>query len=354
LTLNADGSFSYPPAPDFDGEDSFTYTVSDGHGGTAIGTAKIGVADSEPVAASDSVTMSDTTSKTIDLVIVLDQSASMGDDPGVDGFSTRMELARSAIAGLFQAYQSVADVHIQIVNFASTAASSGWLSTPEAANAYLAGLTPGGGTNYSAAIDKTIASYVNVPTADTPGNTATEIYFLSDGNPTAGTSLADTGKVGTWENFLSSPANHIDKAFAVGIGSGIAPGDPDLADVAFPNGDPSNPLVLTDESQLLDTLTGTVANHTSGNVLTNDDFGADGKGNGGVGLLSIQVNGHTHTYDQAANQIHDETNALVAAGAVLAVHTGQGGDLVFHFDTGDYTYAAPEVTGAPIDESFTY
>src|SRR5262249_54496190 len=127
LTLNADGSFSYTPATDFDGEDSFTYTVSDGHGGTAIGTAKIGVADSEPVAASDSVTMSDTASKTIDLVIVLDQSASMGDDPGVDGFSTRMELARSAIAGLFQAYQSVADVHIQIVNFASTAASSGWL-----------------------------------------------------------------------------------------------------------------------------------------------------------------------------------------------------------------------------------
>src|SRR5262249_3752292 len=194
---------------------------------------------------------------------------------------------------------------------------------------------------------------VNVPTADTPGDTKTEIYFLSDGEPTPGTGLSETGTLGTWETFLQDPNNHIDTAYAVGIGGGITRTDA-LDEGAFPHNDPSNPLIVTDESQLLDTLTGTVANHTSGNVLTNDDFGADGKGNGGVGLLSIQVSGHTYTYDQATNQIHDETNALIAAGAVLTVPTAQHGDLVFHFDTGDYTYTAPDVTGAPIDESFTY
>ena len=30
VTLNADGSFNYAPAPDYSGYDSFTYTASDG------------------------------------------------------------------------------------------------------------------------------------------------------------------------------------------------------------------------------------------------------------------------------------------------------------------------------------
>ena len=38
LALNADGSFTYTPAADYIGPDSFTYTVSDGQGGTDTGT----------------------------------------------------------------------------------------------------------------------------------------------------------------------------------------------------------------------------------------------------------------------------------------------------------------------------
>ena len=51
--------------------------------------------------------------------------------------------------------------------------------------------------------------------------------------------------------------------------------------VAYPNGDAQNPLVVTQPGELIDTLVGTVVNPVSGNVLTNDDFGADGKGNAG-------------------------------------------------------------------------
>ncbi|HMF93192.1 MAG TPA: N,N-dimethylformamidase beta subunit family domain-containing protein [Vicinamibacterales bacterium] len=43
LTLGADGGFTYQPNPDFFGSDSFTYTVSDGHGGTATGTVNVTV-----------------------------------------------------------------------------------------------------------------------------------------------------------------------------------------------------------------------------------------------------------------------------------------------------------------------
>ncbi|MEL4896890.1 Ig-like domain-containing protein, partial [Crocosphaera sp. Alani8] len=43
LTLNSDGSFSYTPDQDFTGVDSFSYTVSDGNGGTATADVSINV-----------------------------------------------------------------------------------------------------------------------------------------------------------------------------------------------------------------------------------------------------------------------------------------------------------------------
>src|SRR5882724_8272968 len=163
LSLNADGSFSYTPDKTYDGTDSFKYTISDGHGGTADARVSIVIDDSVPKAVDDAVTVADTAHKTIDLVIILDRSGSMNDPSGVPGVSTRLELARAAIAALFEAYQSVADLHIQIVDFSDSAASSGWLASPEAADAYIAGLVAGGGTNYTAAIDTAMTAYAGAP-----------------------------------------------------------------------------------------------------------------------------------------------------------------------------------------------
>ncbi|MGP9557633.1 tandem-95 repeat protein [Psychrobacter sp. AOP7-A1-24] len=44
VTVNADGSYSYAPNADFNGEDSFTYTVTDGQGGVITQTATITIA----------------------------------------------------------------------------------------------------------------------------------------------------------------------------------------------------------------------------------------------------------------------------------------------------------------------
>ena len=58
LLLQADGAFTYTPATDFSGNDSFVYQISDGKGGTAQATAHIEV---KPVIASiagESLTMS--------------------------------------------------------------------------------------------------------------------------------------------------------------------------------------------------------------------------------------------------------------------------------------------------------
>lgn len=54
LTLNADGSFSYTPDPDFVGVDQFTYQVNDGLGDSRPTTVTILVGNAKPVAVADS------------------------------------------------------------------------------------------------------------------------------------------------------------------------------------------------------------------------------------------------------------------------------------------------------------
>ncbi|MGF1642380.1 MAG: cadherin-like domain-containing protein, partial [Thiotrichales bacterium] len=43
VTKNPDGTFTYTPAADYNGSDSFTYVVSDGKGGTSTATVTIDV-----------------------------------------------------------------------------------------------------------------------------------------------------------------------------------------------------------------------------------------------------------------------------------------------------------------------
>lgn len=63
LTLNADGSFTYIPDADFIGEDSFTYELSDGQGGTDTATVTLTAtsANDAPVAVDDSFTTTEGT-----------------------------------------------------------------------------------------------------------------------------------------------------------------------------------------------------------------------------------------------------------------------------------------------------
>ncbi len=57
LTLNADGSFTYTPNPDFFGTDSFTYQVSDSNGGTDTATVTIIVNPTfDPIGVNDQYT----------------------------------------------------------------------------------------------------------------------------------------------------------------------------------------------------------------------------------------------------------------------------------------------------------
>ena len=64
LTLEADGSFSYTPAANYFGGDSFTYTIGDGNGGSDTATVSITVSNvnDDPVANDDTATVDEDSS----------------------------------------------------------------------------------------------------------------------------------------------------------------------------------------------------------------------------------------------------------------------------------------------------
>lgn len=57
VVLDATGSFEYRPKLGFKGEDSFTYTLKDSLGDTAVGTVSIAVRNKDPVAVADKLQM---------------------------------------------------------------------------------------------------------------------------------------------------------------------------------------------------------------------------------------------------------------------------------------------------------
>jgi gliding motility-associated-like protein len=77
--INEDGTITYTPAPDFNGEDSFTYTVSDGNGGTATATVTITVnpINDAPIANDDVATVDEDNSVTVS---VLDNDSDVDGD----------------------------------------------------------------------------------------------------------------------------------------------------------------------------------------------------------------------------------------------------------------------------------
>jgi VCBS repeat-containing protein len=80
LTLNADGSFTYTPAQDFNGADSFTYRASDGANESAVTTVNLSVnpVNDPPAGVGDSYFTSE------DTALVIPAPGVLGNDTDVD------------------------------------------------------------------------------------------------------------------------------------------------------------------------------------------------------------------------------------------------------------------------------
>ncbi|GIK99904.1 MAG: hypothetical protein BroJett029_41130 [Alphaproteobacteria bacterium] len=329
----------------------FGFTVTDGDGDPITGNLTVNVTDDGPSPSDDDVTVGDAGETVTNLMIVLDVSGSMDEDPGVAGFAERIDLARAALVQLMNSYETFGPVNIRIVNFASGAGSNpgGWLTGPDAiqkAIDYLDGLDTNGNTNYEAAVTTAQTAYGVPPAAD-----QAFVYFLSDGNPTMGGvneppfRLTDEQRQ-DWEDFVEA---NFDKAFAVGIGQGVS--NDALGDIAFPNGDPANPVIVTDEEDLLQTLVETIGGSGSGNVLDNDtDFGADGP-DGTPYVKSIVIDGETYVYDPDTGDI--TKNAVIVGNTTITEVPTEHGKLTFNFATGAFTFQADDVTGT-VPETFIY
>lgn len=337
------------------------FTVIAANGQQATGTLAVNVADDVPVATNDIVVAPNTDDDvaTYNVGLVLDVSGSMG--------GNRLQLMKDAVAQLLNSH-NVLSAFIVVFSSGAThvlaAEGEAWFVDLDAAISQVNGLTAGGGTNYVAALNNVMANYEAPPTdAD-----HTVFYFLSDGAPSSPVGATLQGQ---WEAFIDN--NDIDTSYAFGIGSGVSTGN--LQPIAYPNGDESNPLVITNEQQLADMLVGTVSDEIfSGNVLTGelhgavnetsgapDSFGADGEG----GIQSVVVDGIKYSFDGESityeqvdgNQINQFLQVLDSEyppgsveidGTKLQVVTLQGGQFTFYFGdhedghvAGDWQYISP-------------
>jgi len=336
--------------------DLFTFNVTDSTGLTVANALTIQVLDDGPSVTPNTNSVDDfTLGTTTNLVIGFDRSASFDVDPGIDGFAQRIDLARAALADLFEGYDLLGDVNILIVDFANTATNSGWLTGPASANNYLDALIADGNTNYQAAIDEIQASY---NTGLPAGADQTLLYFLSDGDP----NLGDFPAVGVpeYESFLTN--NNIDVAFGIGVGDILTTDGFDALDaVAFPNGNDSNPFIVTNEvdlsAQLISTVSSSVVTGTIGDGMSGT-VGAETGADGGY-LQSIEIDGALYTFTPdnitapTTGQISVSGIAGSISGTVFTMTTDLGGQFTFDFLTGDYSYRPTQVDGQQ-NELFTY
>ncbi|HSV28229.1 MAG TPA: tandem-95 repeat protein, partial [Candidatus Omnitrophota bacterium] len=95
LVMNADGSFVYTPTADFNGAETFSYTIGNGRGATA--SASISVTVTPTNDAPEAV--ADAASGTEDAVLVLTAAELVGNDADIDGDTLALEWVGDAVHG---------------------------------------------------------------------------------------------------------------------------------------------------------------------------------------------------------------------------------------------------------------
>ncbi|MEN0107905.1 MAG: DUF5801 repeats-in-toxin domain-containing protein, partial [Pseudomonas sp.] len=331
-------------------------TVKDYDGDSASTTLNLGKSitflDDAPSAANITQNGQASTALNTNLMIVLDNSGSMGDGSGVGNMS-RMDVAKNALLELFEQYDSLGDVKVSVVSFSTNASiQKVWVSIADAKAAILA-LQPTDSTNYDDALIKAMSAYAQTGSSGgklVSGNVQNVAYFLSDGEPNV-----PSGSVGissseelAWTNFLT--ANNV-RAYALGMGTGVSVTE--LNPIAY-NGTTStntNGQVVSDLNNLTQVLVSTAqASPLNGNLTTGGSFGADG----GY-VRSLSVDGKTYTYDKTTNSVTASSGAsFTYSSGILTFGLSAGGSLAVNVATGAYSYTPPSVVSTAIAASILF
>jgi VCBS repeat-containing protein len=201
VLVAADGSFTYTPAAEFSGFDTFEYTVTDKDGGVSTGVAKIAV-QSDPDSADNqtvSVTFNeeaqpDVAANTIELAVqttevtpvnlafALDRSGSIGSFQWAQIISA----VQSAVTDLAVIYEgSDTSVDVQIITYATNVRTTDIydLQDPDLLTtiASLVDDYRGGATAWNLALQEAADFFF-----DEPASEPNFLLFLSDGEPTNG------------------------------------------------------------------------------------------------------------------------------------------------------------------------
>ena len=325
--------------------ETFTYTLDNG---TTVSSndLTVNIVDDRPTGGDiETSIVASPPTDTYNLVIVLDSSGSM--DRDVNGNSSgnaafdpnqvRMDIAKAALAQLFDAYDAAGNVNIQIVDFNDNVTESVWYNdNVNSATDYLNSISAGGGTRYSTALNE-VSTGFTPPAAD-----KTLVYFISDGDPNSGYEVDATGQA-NWENFLDN--NNVDISFGIGIGNVSVNS---LEPIAYPNEDSNNngvddfAIQVNNANELADTLLSTLDNGIVSGSISVLNAGGQGLFVGADGgfIDSITVDGTTYNYVPGVNENLDIVTAL-------------GGTLKVDFVTGEYTYQVDlETTNLGAQEVF--
>jgi len=263
ISINSNGAYSFTPALNYNGPvPVITYTLSDGVGATDTSTLTINVTpaddplmvvgsnssdqstgDNLPGTADDhliknpisdgdgnivggnanDVLVGDSggyTSGSYNLTFMIDVSRSID--------STELAYMKAAINALLDKFAAVQNLHVDIGQFAGSAAFVGAYTTVATAQAAINGLQGSEGlwaglTNYQAAL-----TTINAMVGDDPAADHKLVYFLTDGDPTTG-AWYSTDEIQNGMNGLSNISdaataiNHIE-INAVGIALGDTSG----------------------------------------------------------------------------------------------------------------------------------
>ncbi|MFD2207516.1 VWA domain-containing protein [Kiloniella antarctica] len=377
FTVNPDGTYEYeqfialehPNTNDHNDPLPMKFYVKlvDGDWDYDWGSVDVIVKDDGLLAHNDEecVTEVETETQPQNIGIVMDFSGSVSNSD----LATEIASVKTFIQTLFA---SGASVSVSLVAFGADAANLGTFTDLASAEAALDGTSRGiinsGATDYEAAMEMLFSdsggNFEYVPGANN------QVFFLSDGEQNDGASPLSNGSIVLDSGGKADLLDGDIEFTAVGIGGGVQPSDfVDFFDggVVANDGEVLNAATFED---LADVLVGTIglSNTVSGNVVTNDELGADGLDR----ISDIEVDGTTFSVDDTGNLSGPTTGTPSATyddGSKLLTVTSTKGTLEIYLEdsggnaVGDYTYTSlPAVQhGAPgtptddsIDDVFTY